>query len=220
MSKQLAVGFTAEGSTDKRFLHSIIQRSFEKVAFECKGEIEILPLQFIDKGVGRFDEAILACAKHAYHIGLSVFCVHTDADDISDENAFTTRIQPAFDAIRRRPDAGYCQQLVAIVPVQMTEAWMLADTTLLRKEVGIDDDLLFAGTKKSPEAYSDPKEFINSEIRKAYQSMSRRRRHRLSITDLYAPIGQKIDLAYLEKLPSYNHFLENIREALRQLNYF
>jgi len=35
MSKQVIIGFTTEGKTDVQFLESVIQRSFEDVAFEC-----------------------------------------------------------------------------------------------------------------------------------------------------------------------------------------
>ena len=49
MTPQLIIGFVTEGSTDYRFLESIIQRTFEDVAFDCDGEIEILPVQYFEK---------------------------------------------------------------------------------------------------------------------------------------------------------------------------
>ena len=52
MSKQIIIGFAAEGPTDVRFLESIVQRSFEDVAFECDGEVEILPVQCMEKESG------------------------------------------------------------------------------------------------------------------------------------------------------------------------
>lgn len=52
MIRQVIIGFVTEGTTDARFLGNIIQRSFEDAAFECKGQIEILPIQHIEKARG------------------------------------------------------------------------------------------------------------------------------------------------------------------------
>ncbi len=41
MSKQLIIALATEGTTDIRFLKSIIQRTFEKLAFECQDPVEI-----------------------------------------------------------------------------------------------------------------------------------------------------------------------------------
>ena len=62
MSRQIIIGLTTEGSTDVRFLESVIQRSFEYVAFECRGQIEVLPVQYIEKETGEFVESAIKSA--------------------------------------------------------------------------------------------------------------------------------------------------------------
>lgn len=218
MIRQIIVGFASEGKTDMRFLENIIQRSFEKVAFECVGQIEILPVQPIQKKSGGFVEVVKAYAQEADKRGIMVLCIHTDADSETDDDAFVYRINPAFEAVRQSGDV-ICKNYVAIVPVQMTEAWMLSDTELLKDEIGTersDNDL---GIYRFPELYRDPKQAIADAITLVQQEYARHRRRELSISDLYLPMGQKIDLNKLENLPSFVKFIDAVRGAFRELGY-
>jgi len=99
MNKQIIIGFTTEGPTDNRFLESIIQRSFEDVAFECTGNIEVLPVQYIKKQSGAFIEVVKNYAHQADELGIMVLCVHADADSITDDATFNNKINPAFIAV-------------------------------------------------------------------------------------------------------------------------
>lgn len=130
--RQLIIGFATEGSTDERFLRSIIQRSFEKVAFECSGQVEILPVEYIENTSGNFVDLVKKWAYTADKRGVMVLCIHTDADAPSDSRAFADKITPAFSAVENITDSPVCKNLTAIVPVQMIEAWMLCDTNLLK----------------------------------------------------------------------------------------
>ena len=53
----------------------------------------------------------------------------------------------------------------------------------------------------------------------AKQELSKRRRYKLKIGDLYQPLGQKVDLQYLESLPSYQKFQKAVRDVFIKLNY-
>ena len=100
----------------------------------------------------------------------------------------------------------------------MMEAWMLADTELLKSEIGTtksDNDL---GINRDPESIADPKTVIEEAIRIA-QSDLPKRRQRLTISDLYAIIGDKIGLDRLSLLNSYLRFQEEVRNTYRTLNY-
>lgn len=220
MSKQIIIGFTTEGTTDFRFLENIIQRSFEKVAFvECSGQVEVLPVQYIKKESGSFVEMVKKYAHEAEKRGIIVLCVHADADDTTDTGKFNSKIDPAFSAVNQMQGQHICKNLVAIVPVQMSEAWMLSDKGLLQSEIGTgksDDDL---GIQKFPEVYVNPKEVIEEAIRRARQDLTQRRRRKLTIAELYSPIGQKVNLNTLENLPSYQKFKEAVRGAFRKSNY-
>ncbi len=219
MVKQIIIGFTTEGATDVRFLESIIQRSFESVAFECNGQIEILPIQHIEKISGNFNDAVKNNAKLAMKIGIMVLCVHCDADDTEDTSTFNNKINPAFDNITKLNDNSICNNLVAVVPVAMTEAWMLSNTNLLKDEIGTNKSDAELGIDKHPEKYSNPKACIENAIRIGRKDLAKHRRRDLTISQLYLPIGQKIALSDLENLLSYRRFKESVRTAFRKLNY-
>lgn len=217
MITQLIIGFTAEGTTDCRFLESIIQRTFEEVAFDCDGQIDVLPVQFIRKGTGRFEDCMVECAKKASNRGVMVFCIHTDADDRSDEVAFKNRVLPAFEKIYQSPEDETCQNLIAIVPVQMIEAWMLADVELIKGELNTTKSDKELGIERNPESYADPKMIFKDVIRIAFEDYAQRRK-RPEISEFYQLIGQKIALTSLEKLPSYIKFKNYVIEMFRKLN--
>jgi len=220
MRMQVIVGFTTEGSTDYRFLGSVIQRSFEDLAFECKGSVEILPVQHINGQSGKFVEKAKKHAQEAEKLGVMVLCIHTDADAKTDRDAFTQRIEPAFTAIKKLPGKNACRNLVPIVPVQMTEAWMLSDKDLLKEEIGTNKSDKDLGIDRKPEAYTNPKQVIEGAIGIARAGVSKRRRRDLKIDELYLPLGQKISLEKLKNLPSYKKFREAILIAFRELGIY
>lgn len=189
MSKQVIIGFTTEGRTDVQFLESVIQRSFEDIAFECTGQVEVLPVQYVEKqGGDNFVEVIKNCALHAEKLGIMVLCVHADADASTDTATFNYKINPAFTAVNHIEGEHICKNLVAIVPIQMTEAWMLSDKDLLKAEIGTNQSDAELDIDKAPELYANPKQVIETAIRIARQDLSRRRRHELTIAELYLPL--------------------------------
>ena len=102
----------------------------------------------------------------------------------------------------------------------MTEAWMLADTELLKKQIGTDKSAHDLGLQRAPESVANPKDVIREAIRIARADMTKRRRRDLSISELYLPIGQEIDIEIICKLSSYQKFTENMKEAFRILNLY
>ncbi len=122
----LQIGFTTEGSTDERFLGRIIERTFEYELMKSDLDIEMYqPVHLYDKA-DKFSEKIerITTKYHWFH----VICVHCDADARSLEKVTKLKITPAFNKAQNNPEA--CRNLVAVIPVQMTEAWMLADIDL------------------------------------------------------------------------------------------
>jgi hypothetical protein len=231
MIPPIIIAFATEGSTDKRFLESVIKRTFEEIAMECSKELEIFDLiihiseekgriKDISEEKHRIQDKALYYASQALKKGATVLCFHVDADDHTDEKAFNERINPAFDAILKT-EIAVCKNLVAIVPVQMTEAWMLADKELLKRELGTDKNDEELGINKNPEYFSDPKDIIKSAIRSSRKHRTQRRRSdKLNIGELYQPIGQKVALNKLDTLPSYQKFKEAVRDTFKQLNYY
>ena len=218
MNRQVIIGFASEGKTDIRFLENIIQRSFEDVAFECYGQVEILPVQRIEKQPGSFTDVVKGYAQEADKNGIMVLCVHVDADAETDSAALEHKITPAFETVQQIDDL-VCKNLVAIVPVQMTEAWMLSDCDLLKAEIGTNRSDIELGIGKPPESYADPKQAIETAISIARQDVVRRRRRELTIADLYLPMGQKTAIQNLAILPSYQKFRAAVQDSFRLLNY-
>ncbi len=217
MAKQIIIALATEGNTDHEFLPNIIQRTFERVALNSQQEIEIFePICLSPISGKNIKEKALEYAIQAVDKGAIVLCFHADADDTTDKNAFEDRIDPAFKAIESN-DRDLCKNLVAIVPIQMTEAWMLADKELLKKELGTTQNDGELGINKNPESFADPKQAITDAITKARKHITKRRRNKLTIDDLYSPLGRKIQLSKLESLSSYQKFEKAVRDIFPQL---
>ncbi len=216
---QIFAGLFTEGTTDLRFFESIVRRAMEKVAFECRGQIDVYVTSITDKPEGdRYPEQVLSIARIAHQkYGLQLVCLHADADSQDSRSVMQHKFQPALDKIQRTSDEEVCRNIVPIIPVQMMEAWMLADKELLRKEIGttLSDNLL--GINRFPEDIADPKKVIMDAILLARAPYTKKRRKDLKVADLYLPIGEKLALSKLEALPSYQSFQTALRQCFRDL---
>lgn len=218
MSNFITIGFITEGTTDVRFLGQIIRRTFEDVAFDCQGEIEVYEPQHIESS-GEFIPEVFQASKDAHRIGMKVLCIHTDSDSKNDSHVIQYKITPAFENVVNSAEENLCKNLVAVIPIQMTESWMLADKDVLKNE--IDTDLLDRDLEihRNPENYADPKEAIENAIRIARQGLPQRRRYDFGISELYQIVGQKTDLEKLSKLSSYQNFRNGVVDSFKTLGY-
>lgn len=111
--------------------------------------------------------------------------------------------------------------MVAIVPIQMTESWMIADKELLKSEIGIEKTDAELGIHINPELINNPKNVIENIIHISKEDQTKRKRNKgLGISDLYQIIGQKIELSELEKLNSYLKFKSSLIQKLKELNFY
>ncbi len=223
MSNFILAGLFTEGTTDVRFLMSVVERTLESIAFDCTGDIEtrVEPI-FIDKTNLDFNEQVLKASKDAFEkFGILILFIHTDSDNMNDELIFNSKIIPAQQLLYKQDDNLYCKALVAIVPIQMTESWMIADKELLKSEIGILKTDAELGIHLSPEKLSNPKNTIEEIIRLSKEVSTKKKRNKgLNISDLYQIIGQKIELSELEKLQSYQKFKYSLIEKLKELNFY
>lgn len=222
MSNFILAGLFTEGTTDVRFLSSVVERTLEDVAFDCTGDIETkVEIITINKIGLNFNQQVIEASKSAFDkFGILLFFVHTDSDSPSDELVFQTKIIPAQKILLEQDDS-YCKNLVAIVPIQMTESWMIADKKLLKEEIGIEKTDAELEIHLNPELIGNPKDVIENIIRISKEDLTKRKRNKgLLISDLYQIIGQKIELTELEKLPSYLKFKNSLTDKLRELNYY
>jgi hypothetical protein len=223
MSNFILAGLFTEGSTDVRFLSSIVERTLLDIAFECTGDIETdLKIIDFDKSGRGFVDQVLQASKLGYEkYSMMILFVHTDSDNNLDSLVFDTKIIPAQNILSKMDDLSYCKHLVAIVPIQMTESWMLADKKLLKEEIGINKSDAELGLNSNPETVSNPKKLIQDIIRLSKEELTKRKRRRgLDIADLYQIIGQKIELDKLDTLPSFVKFKNSLIQKLKELNLY
>ncbi|MGB0787930.1 MAG: hypothetical protein ACPGQR_00175 [Marinirhabdus sp.] len=219
MIKQLIIGLACEGPTDYRFLTSIIKRTYENVVLEYTTNVEILDIQIIKIQKKSFIEYTYdAVIEGTNNFGMLVLCLHADADSATDESTFQNKIIPAIKNIQNKKE-NICKIITPIVPVRMTEAWMLADGECFKEEIGSTNNTMSdLGITRRPESMADPKSTISNAISIAFLDKPARRK-KPEISELYLPIGQKCNLDKLEKLDSYVKFKKAVRVSLEKLNY-
>ncbi|MDR2498701.1 MAG: DUF4276 family protein [Tannerellaceae bacterium] len=218
MTRELRIGLFAEGTTDERFLPSIIKRTIERLSKNSPVHIDACDIIIIRSDADKFTQKAVEAARKGFKdYNIDILCLHADADDKNDSNTYKTRIDPALAAIQKAGE-DVCQVIVPLVPVWMTEAWMLADKECFKREIGTSKSYSELGLNKKPEKEGKPKEAIREAIRKAYAGKPKKRRKELDITDLYQIIGQSTSLSELDKLSSYSTFRKLLASKLQFLN--
>ncbi len=218
----LVLALYVEGRTDERFLPIVVQRTAERILLQRgRGMLDVLPpfvlVKSIDLEFSRYAERVLAAARQTVHYDALI--IHADADHPTREPALQQRIQPGLDLVEQARRAGdpVCDQLLPIIPIRMTEAWMLADTAALRTVIGTTlsaHELGLPGHAHEVEAVLDPKHTLNQAMQAA---TSRRRRRRLSVGAIYEPLARQLDLDHLSRVPAYQQFVQDLILALTAL---
>lgn len=217
--KNVAVALYAEGSTDQRFLPEVIRRTI-KQNLNQSGQpyIDVQPVNPISfSKIGmKQDECILHAARQA--VNYNILIVHTDADHRTAERALKERFYPGYLLVQQAKD-GVCSCILPIVPVHMTEAWMLADPEALRTALGTyksTQELGLPLKAKLVEADSNPKQTLKMIVSKANTHRSRSRQ--LEVSSLYTILGRTVDLSRLSAVPAYQHFVQDLINAFRTIN--
>lgn len=217
--KQLFIGLIAEGTTDIRFLKSIISKSIQEISMLCDNQVEVFDPKEIKADGDDFVNKMLTASKRAWlNYGITILCIHTDSDNRSTDNAMQYKFTPFFNALKDMPEEEYCKHIVPTIPIQMIESWMLADKDLLKqlinaKEIS-DTDL---GIDKQPESYADPKSVIEEAIRKAMSNQPKKKRNQIGIADLYELLGNRLSLDKLRTIPSFTQFENNVINVFKEL---
>ena len=206
----LNIGYFAEGATDERFYKMIIQRSFEQLFRSHKKSIMVNAPDYLGKGTRENIQQVLEGLEET---GYDIFCIHTDCDKQKPEAARNSRIHPLLPLFE---DA---KIVVPIVPIHMTEAWLLADKALLKEQLGTDKSDQELGIARKPETIANPKVCLNEAIRKAEAHQTKRQRRRgRKLGELYEDISRDIDLQQLERLKAYQQFIEDLTKALQHIH--
>ena len=210
----LILTYCTEGPTDERFIGNIIY----KLAYQCRGEIDIYEPVYIQRISGlSFVDSTLRVALEA---GWSnILCVHADADASTPNHVYDHKIKPCLVEMSNNEDV--VKEIVPVIPVYMTEAWMLSDINLLIEEIGADLQVARLGLPSRVnqiERIANPKSTIVEAIRRAY-SAKPKKWSKPDISQLYLPLSQKISLDALKRLSSYMQFYNSCRTSLESMGY-
>lgn len=213
------IGLVAEGPSDHRFLEPIIEKTVTEIAFESQGQIDIeLKIIECDKG-DSFIEYVSNGSKIGFvEYGINILIVHADADGKNSEETYKNKIQPMISHIESLSEEEYCKNIIALVPVHETEAWMLADKNILISQIGTSRSENELNINGNPESFTNPKERIKEAIKIGRSDMPKKMRSSLQITDLYSYMGQSIQIEKLRALESFQDFELNIRTILTKIN--
>ncbi len=214
----LVLALYAEGTSDARFLPPIIQRTAESL-LNLYGQrvVDILDPIIIPTKQGLREECILAASQDAH--GCHILVVHSDADYRTPERALRERIQPGFDRVQNSTEE-VCKNLVPVIPVQMIEAWILADPDTLREVIGTDissQNLGLPARAALVELDAHPKHTLSEVVRRANASRSRRRP--IDLSTRYERLAREIRLDRLSNVPSYKQFVKDLAKTLVQLQF-
>lgn len=219
--QMLVLALYAEGETDGRFLPPIIQRTAEKIL--RRGETSSIEVS--TENIPRIstfssrDQCILEAARRASECNILI--IHSDADHPSRERAYQERFLPGYDLVQRAQGT-FCKSLVPIIPVRMTEAWMLAaNHDLFREILGTNaksQELGLVNRARQVESIQDPKQTLRQVLQRASSHSSRRHRE-TNLYPLYLAMGRRIDLDRLQSVPSYHQFVQDLTEVLAKLDF-
>lgn len=217
--RQLFVGLIAEGSTDVRFLKTVVYKSVLDISWECDNEVEVFDIRDIEAEGDTFVQKMLDGAyKASTVLGISLICVHADSDHKSAATVIQNKFDPLFRELEKVSDNDYCKHIVPTIPIQMIESWMLADKELLKQLINASDlrdvDL---GLERAPEMYSDPKAAIEGAIRIAMSRQPKKKRDQIQISDLYELLGTRLSLEKLRAIPSFCHFEGEVKRVFRNM---
>lgn len=218
-NKQLFVGLISEGTTDARFLFSVVDRTIKQLVFDFGDSIEI-SIEELKKDSGKnfTNQIIDANLKYQKENFINILLIHSDADYKDDSKVLKEKITPLMENIYSNNDL-VCKEIVPIIPIFMIEAWMLADINLFLDEISTNKTKSELGISGKPESFTNPKNKIKDALLIINQEKPKKRRKDLQISDLYQIIGQKIKIEKLMELSSFANFYNNITETLIKLKF-
>jgi hypothetical protein len=161
-------------------------------------------------------ERILKVGNRA--LGYSFVVFHLDADAPTTRQAYEQRFLPGFEQLLHQDDDMVNKHIVPVIPVRMSEAWMLVDFDAFQYVVGTRksaDDLDFPPRPHQVEAIGNPKGVFEAALRNARPG----RRRNVAPDDIYKPLADQLRLERLRSVPAYQEFQHNLEETLIELHF-
>ena len=192
MNRQLAYAVVADGGTD-RLLVPIIQWAIHRL----DPGVEILEPEF------RKRRGSVAAFLAAYKTGALLVFVHRDAEGAT----LDARLQEFQPPVR--------QDVVPVVPVRMSESWLLFDGSAIAKAASSPSSSVPVPALAQIENIQNPKQQLDDLLFQAAGAPAGRRGRtfRRSIADRRVSVAEYItDYSPLESVPAFRRFQEALAE--------
>lgn len=197
---QLIMGFCGEGLADYRFLERVVVRTVTELA----PLVEVFSFSLAAK-IDQDDRARLAALKPEID-GYSLVVYHRDADAAQE----TTTYNRLISAI----DHNNLTNIVPIIPIRNTEAWMMADPSTFGTLLGLRTlDRAWPTKPHQVEHVQESKRLVEQAITQAQRDKSGDR------PLFFEQLGEEIRLRELEKVPAYGVFRQRLTAYLIQQRY-
>lgn len=209
MSRTYSGLFVAEGSSDAP-LAELIESRFLEQGFEVRlSQPDFSLLGKVPKDVRSRVTAGLRLVGGP----VDLIVVHRDADNAG----HAARREEIVEAVSGLHASS---ALIPVIPVRMTEAWLLLDEDAIRRVAGNPNGRMKLDLPKRHEVESlaNPKAFLQSCLLTASGEVGRRRegvrkrfnQHRRQLLELLDPTGP------VTHLPSWKRLLDDINEVIRR----
>ena len=197
-----------EGPSDVDFFPSILRLLVETVLDGRPERSSVVVEELDNRGAARGDW-VVERVRDRYR-GAAVVAVHVDgSSNVARE--LHKSYKPVEEVWGRQVDLG--ARLVPLVPVRETEAWVLADLSIVRDVAGAGwgpSSVTQSHLLDRPERLSDPKRTLDD-----IMAQARRPRRRKRHVDTFLPlIAERLELPALRRLPSFQRFEHDLRAAL------
>ncbi|MBM0277958.1 DUF4276 family protein [Micromonospora tarensis] len=205
--RYLTSALVSEGVTDDQFLPRLLARSLTEICLtEFEDAVEVADVQPLRDRGGPCSVADVVGLVEQNPASFSLVFFHHD-QGASAERTAAEWLRPLRELWGER-----AEQLVAVVPVRETEAWLLADGEALRRALGVswtDSEMGLPAQPRLVERVVDPKSALNSVMRRVSRST----------TDHYGQLGELVSLDRLQGVPAYKRWWTDTRDALTRLGY-
>ncbi|MEV7776153.1 hypothetical protein [Kitasatospora sp. NPDC086791] len=206
--RPLYPGLVVEGVSDAPFLGTLITRQLDELLLaRAPGPVAVHPCELSDRmitGSGTAEEVAEAAWELARECHL-IF-VHSDEKERGTAEKLTAQL-------RERARGTKSAEPVALVPVRMTESWMLADREAVLRSI--------AGAKPAAYPYKSPAAVEKAHNSPEHPAYAKRvwqtiagTGHGGVLDDSMELLARHIDLELLSQLPSYQRWLADTEDAL------
>ncbi|MFJ9089429.1 hypothetical protein ACIRL3_44155 [Streptomyces sp. NPDC102384] len=212
--RPLQPGLLVEGNSDEPYLRHLVKRHLDEVILNRSTRpVQVLGCQLSEvRTTAEPAEVLRAAAELGRDCDL--LFVHGDADALDK----TLKLVAALAEQRSRADRSGLP--IPLVPVSMTESWMLADRTALASVLGAKTLAGYPYTKVSDvenrvRCHGSKKPVTPKQV---WKTLLGDDAHDV-LTDSAELLVRRTDLAVLKQLPSYRAWCDLTEDALGELGY-